>query len=101
MARILDREAVEHGWRILEKRIERDHIVVVVETWPNHSPQRTVRRFQSAGRILRQKDTGDATGELSWGRGYVATTDLEVLDELVARMLDGQLRDEEERQGTT
>ena len=41
----LDREAIEHGWTLLEKRIEPNHVVAIVETWPNHSPERRCAGF--------------------------------------------------------
>lgn len=85
-----EREAVEHGWTILEKKVEPDHIVVVVETWPNHSAQQTIHRLQNAAKAGWRKSRGDSPGELRWGRGYVVTTDLEVLEDLVAKLLAGQ-----------
>ena len=90
MAEAIDREAVEHGWNILNKRIEPDHIVIVVETWPNHSPQQTVHRFQSACKAVRPRQDKVFPGNGLWGKGYVVTTDLELLDELVAKLLEHQ-----------
>lgn len=90
MAEAMDREAVEHGWTILNKRIEPDHVVVTVETWPNHSPQQTVRRFQSACKAARRHRGTALPGNGLWGKGYVVTTDLELLDELAARLLEHQ-----------
>ena len=81
------REAVEHGWRIIEARIEPDHVVVVVEVWPNHSPEQTVGRLRSAGRSYARHHAADFPGRHLWAKGYVATTDLALLDELVARLL--------------
>ena len=86
----LDREATEHGWRIVDKRIEPDHVVLVVEAWPNHSAQLAVRRFQSAGRSVKRRQNDDSPAKRLWGRGYVATTDLELLDQLVEEMLNEQ-----------
>lgn len=84
----LDRDAVEHGWTIHDKRIEPDHIVVVAATWPNHAAQKTVHRLQSAANsVKRRHPRGFPAGPL-WGKGYVATTDLELLDGLLARLLD-------------
>ncbi len=85
-----DREAVEHGWTILDTRIEPDHVVVVVETWPNHSAQRTVHRLQSAGNTVKQRHRGAFSDKGLWGKGYAVTTDLEILDELVAKLLGNQ-----------
>ena len=85
---VLQREAVERGWRILESRIEPDHVVLIVEAWPNHSAQLVVGRFHAAGRKLMQRRPTEFPGKYLWTRGYVATTDLALLDELVARLLD-------------
>ena len=86
MSEAIEREAVERGWTIIEKRIEPDHIVVVVETWPNHSPETVVRRFRDASHAVIAHPSSLQGGKL-WSRGYAATTDLEILDELVARLL--------------
>jgi len=83
----IEREAAEHGWRVLDKSIEPDHVVLVVETWPNHSPQLAVRRFQAAIRGARRRAKDAIPGRELWGRGYVATTDIGLLDELVGKLL--------------
>lgn len=83
----LDREAAEHGWRLVSKRIGSDHVAVVAEIWPNHSPELAVRRFQSAGRAAKRRHAGEFPGNHLWNRGYVATTDIELLDQLVEEML--------------
>ena len=90
----IDREAVEHGWEIAERRIDPDHVVVVVRTWPNHSAQQTVRRLQSLGRGLQRQLPAEISSRSIWGRGYVATTDLEQLDELVAELRNNQGADQ-------
>lgn len=87
MKAAFEREAVEHGWTLTDCRIEPDHVVLVVETWPNHSPEKTVRRFQSAGRAVRRKHAHDFPGETLWEKGYAATTSLHLLESLVARLL--------------
>jgi SOS-response transcriptional repressor LexA len=86
----LDAEAVEHGWRFIEKRIAPDHVVVVVEAWPNHSAESTVQRLQSAGRraVLRRLAGLRLPAGGIWARGYVATTDLGVLDDLARQFLE-------------
>ena len=86
----LDREAGEHGWRLVQKRVAPDHVVLVVEVWPNHSAELAVRRFQSAGRAVKKGDGGEFSSKRLWDRGYVATTDLELLDQLVEEMLSPQ-----------
>lgn len=82
-----EREAADHGWRLIEKRVEPDHVVLVVEVWPNHSPQQTVWRFQMAGRKVKLPNLPQFPGRHLWAKGYVATTDLTLLDGLVAAFL--------------
>jgi REP element-mobilizing transposase RayT len=88
----LDREAIEHGWNILDRRVEPDHIIVVVVTWPNHSPAQVVRRFQSISHRLRDCRP-DLSDRRIWGEGYAATTELEMLETLVAHLLESQPKD--------
>ena len=44
----LAREAVERGWTLNDVTVRPDHVSVVVEIWPNHSAEQTVRRLQAA-----------------------------------------------------
>jgi REP element-mobilizing transposase RayT len=90
LGELLDREAAEHGWTILETRIEPDHVVVIVETWPDHSAQRAVQCFQSAGNGIKRSLLGRSARSPLWGRGYVATTDLELLNGLIGKLLEAQ-----------
>ena len=90
MGEALDGEAAEHGWALLDRRIEPDHVALVVKTWPNHSPELAVGRFKAAGEaMMGQHGGGCADGPL-WGRGYAATTDVELLDELLGELLQGE-----------
>ena len=89
----LDREAVEHGWSILDVKVEPDHVVVIVETWPNHSASKTVQRLQSACGSLGGGGSGSSSKRKSWGKGYVVATDLELLDDFVARLLKEESTD--------
>ena len=101
MRTAIDREAVEHGWTILEARIEPDHVVVMVGTWPNHSAQRTVQRLQAAGKTATRHGSDRLPGKLAWGKGYVVTTDLDLLDEFVVKLLrnEGKCNDRPSRTG--
>ena len=101
MRMVIDREAVEYGWIILEARIEPDHVVVIVETWPNHSAQRTVQRLQAAGKTATRHGSDRLPGKLAWGKGYVVTTDLDLLDEFVVKLLrnEGKCNDRPSRTG--
>ena len=93
----LNAEAVEHGWRLIEKRIAPDHVIVVVEAWPSHSPELAVQRFQAAGRraVLRRLAGLRLSAGGLWARGYVATTDPAMLDRLVRQFLEGTHGEEE------
>jgi REP element-mobilizing transposase RayT len=88
LVKVFEKEAAEHGWRILDTRIEADHIVLVVEVWPNHSAHRAVTRLQSAAGSIKSSRAGESASKALWAKGYVATTDLESLDELVAEFLN-------------
>ena len=94
MSEAIDREALERGWHVLDRRVEHDHVVVILEVWPNHSAEQTVHRLQSAGRALRHRHTEAFPDGRLWGRGYVVTTDLELLDELVVKLLNEQAQSE-------
>lgn len=82
----LQRECIEHGWKLLHMQVEPDHVRVIVEVWPNHSPQLAVRRFRHACSAGRRRVQPIAGARL-WHQGFVATTDLSLLDELVEQML--------------
>ncbi len=85
----LDRQAIEHGWTILDRRIAPDHVVAVVQTWPTQSADQTVRRMRaSLARVLRRTGGPGGGDERPWARGFVATTDLTMLDDLVGHYLE-------------
>ena len=85
----LRREAGEHGWQMIETRVAPDHVVLVVQVWPNHSPELAVRRFQAAARQLKRRLQTKTAAKNLWAKGYVVTTDLPQLDTMVRRMLCG------------
>jgi REP element-mobilizing transposase RayT len=87
MRQAFEREAMEHGWTIHDLRVQPDHVVAVVETWPNHSPERTVHRLQSAGKGVRRHHPDGFPGEALWEKGYAVTTSLDLLESLVAQLL--------------
>ena len=89
MRRAMEAEAAEHGWSILDLRIQPDRVAVVVQTWPNHSADQTVRRFQAAAKLLYAGEPPHPAARL-WAKGYVATTDPDLLDELAERLLGEQ-----------
>ena len=86
----LESECTEHGWGLLEKRIGPDHVVVVVKTWPNHSPELVVGRFKAAGDAVRRRHPGEFHGPSLWERGYAVTTDIELLGGLLDELRDEQ-----------
>ena len=90
LAEAFEREAVDRGWKISRMDIAPDHVVMVLEVWPNHSPEQTVRRMKSAGRSLKRKRSEHFEGLHVWARGYAATTDLELLDALVEELPAGE-----------
>ncbi|MHC4706304.1 MAG: LexA family protein [Planctomycetota bacterium] len=87
IAEALERRAVEHGWKFLRKQIEPDHIVLVVDTWSNHSPGLVVSRVRQTGNKVRSRHAKHFQGKSLWGKGYVVTTDLECLDDMVRQLL--------------
>ena len=84
----LDKRAVNHGWTFLERKIEPDHLAVIVAVWPNHSPELVVRRIRSAGDSVAREHREACPSGLLWTAGYAVTTELERLDEMVAMLRD-------------
>jgi REP element-mobilizing transposase RayT len=83
----LEQRAVEHDWKFLRKQIEPDHIVLVVDVWPNHSPDLVVSRIRLTGNRVRSQHAKHFEGKSLWAKGYVATTDLACLDDMVSQLL--------------
>jgi REP element-mobilizing transposase RayT len=90
MAEVLEQEASERGWEILQKKIESDHMSLVVKVWPNHSPLVVLRRCQNAAMRLRRKRPDFLPGKRVWSRGYVVTTSIERLDSMVRELIQSQ-----------
>ena len=85
----LDRLGREHGWRFGPRRIHPDHMAVIVEVWPNHSPALVADRLRAATEKALRRHGHGAPGRL-WARGYAVTTDLEQLDEIARQLLAGR-----------
>jgi REP element-mobilizing transposase RayT len=83
----LKREMFEHGWTLLDVNVQADHVVVVVQVWPNHSPRQAVHRLQSACQAAWRRHHGADRRKELWDQGFAVTTDLDRLDELVAKLL--------------
>jgi hypothetical protein len=78
---------VEERKRWIAEALERDHIVLVVDTWPNHSPGLVVSRVRQTGNKVRSRHAKHFQGKSLWAKGYVVTTDLECLDDMVRQLL--------------
>jgi REP element-mobilizing transposase RayT len=83
----LEQRAIEHGWKFLRKQIQPDHIVLVVDIWPNHSPELVVSRIRQTGNRVCSRHAKHFDGKSLWAKGYVATTDLGCLDDMVSQLL--------------
>jgi repressor LexA len=83
----LTRLCTEHGWKLTNKRIKPDHIVIGIEVWPNHSPELTVVRIRTSieNSLKRHKLLKN---QHLWTKGYAVTTDLEQLDEIERQFLE-------------
>lgn len=81
MVQELDKRAVEHGWKFVATSIDPDQVTVVVQAWPNHSPELVARRIRAAGNAVARQCPQALRGGL-WANGYAVTTEPEQLDEL-------------------
>jgi len=90
----LERRAVEHGWTFLRKQIKPDHINLVVEVWPNHSPELVVSRIRQTGNAVRLRHLTHFPGKSLWAKGYVATTNLDSLDDMVQQLLENTTKEQ-------
>jgi len=83
----LTRLGTEHGWKLIQKRIHPDHMLLVVEVWPNHSPELAVHRLRSASENAFRRQRPGAVSHV-WARGYAVTTNLGQIDEIARQFLD-------------
>ncbi|MDD1776655.1 MAG: transposase [Candidatus Helarchaeota archaeon] len=90
----LEQRVVEHGWTFLRKQIKPDHIILVVEVWPNHSPELVVSRIRQAGNAVRLRHLMHFPGKSLWAKGFAATTNLESLDDMVQQLLENAEREQ-------
>ena len=89
MVHELDKRAVEHGWNFVTKNVEPDHVAVVIEVWPNHSPELVARRIKAAGDSVAGRYPQQRRTNTLWADGYAVTTEIERLDELLKLLLEG------------
>jgi DNA-binding MarR family transcriptional regulator len=83
----IEREAVEHGWKLIQKQINPNGVILVVAVWPNHSPELVASRIRQAGNMVRLRHLKHFPGKSLWATGYAATTHLESLDEMAEQLL--------------
>ncbi len=83
----LDREATEHGWTFVRRQVQSDHVLVIVRAWPNHSPGQVVARIRQACEAVLKRRPLQTSDKRLWARGYVATTNLTQIDEMVGVFL--------------
>lgn len=86
----LSTECMKRGWELIETEIAPDHISIVVKVWPNHSPQLVVRRCQNSLKNLIKQTLDLQSDRRLWGKGYVATTSLDLLPQMIDRLLNNQ-----------
>jgi len=84
----LDKRAVEHGWNVIDLNVRGDHVTLVVEVWPSHSPELVARRIRAAGDSVAKRFVQQRRGKSLWARGYVATTEIDRLDEMLQMLLE-------------
>lgn len=77
----------EHDWKFVAVKYQADHLVAVVEVWPNHSPELVARRIAGAVENSLKRGMASVTGHV-WARGYAVTTDPEELDAMVEQFLE-------------
>jgi len=87
----LGAECLKRGWELIETEIAPDHISLVVKVWPNHSPQLVLRRCQNSLKNLIKQTLDLQSDRRLWGKGYVATTSLDLLPQMIERLLNNQL----------
>lgn len=89
----IEKEAIEHGWKLLRKQINSNHIIIVAEVWPNHSPELTAARIRQAGNMVRLRHLKHFPGKSLWAAGYAATTKIENIDEMTEQLLENTLNE--------
>jgi REP element-mobilizing transposase RayT len=90
--KILSAESLKRGWELIQTEIAPDHISIVVKVWPNHPPQLVVRRCQNSLKNLMRQTLDLQSDKRLWGKGYVATTSLDLLPQMIERLLNNQFR---------
>ena len=84
----LEKEGVEHGWEVLEMKVEPDHVIVILAVWPNHSAQTVVHRIKAAGDAVARRYPSMRGGGKLWAKGYAVTTDVGQFDQMTRLLLE-------------
>jgi REP element-mobilizing transposase RayT len=88
--KILSAECLKRGWEMIETQVASDHISIVVKVWPNHSPQLVVRRCQNSLKNLIKQNLDLQSDRRLWSRGYVATTSIDLLPQMIEGLMNNQ-----------
>ena len=86
--RALDREAVEHGWRLVDVKVEPSIVQLVVKVWPNHSPRLVADRIRHVGMGVCRRNPGFCPAGRLWAGPCALTTDPSELATLTALLLE-------------
>lgn len=85
---ILQKKAVEHGWKFLQKEIKPNYLTLVVKVWPNHSPELVVSRIKQAADAARLLRLKEFPGKSLWAKQYAVTTVPQELEEIKTALLE-------------
>ena len=91
VVKILSAECLKRGWELIQTEIAPDHIRIMVKVWPNHSPQLVVRRCQNSLKNLIKQTLDLQSDRRLWGKGYAATTSLDLLPQMIERLRNDQI----------
>jgi REP element-mobilizing transposase RayT len=84
LERQLRRVCADHDWEILDLKISPDGFTIRLLASPDHSPERMARNLKNSTLALGVRHPFHFHGKNMWAPGFVATTDPQLLDELVA-----------------
>lgn len=85
---IINKQAVEHGWELLNIEIKPDHLAIQVRVWANHSAESVAARIKQAANSARLLSLAEFQGKSLWAKQYAVTTDLRELEDLTDMLLD-------------
>ena len=88
MTDALQKQAIEHGWDILEHRMEPDYMAFIVKAWPTHSPHNVAHRVRHACNAIKRKYPSDYPGKHLWTKGFGCTTKIDNFEDLIDEFVD-------------